>query len=361
MHGRPKKYAFSGLFLPDVQWELAMQGHEGFFRKMEEDPTIGTLLTNLRRKRSNPNPQKLRSTLEKYNEKIKIFTQSKQPFKQFISALNGNESARNELEKLGYWETFALAQRDDPIIPFLEYTRIEKACKRADDFLHSSDFQKLADEIHSNPEISIFWSHRNIDLISGAIAEDQTLSSRLAAFLQLQVYILAKQSLAPNVVEIQDRCGSLENLLKSPQPGATLFKILLASTNLNSRQFLDRIATVGDRVDTVENWMKGKNFPPLNKRNHKLIFDSIPEIIHEGMDRKFPMEQLQNACETLYFIARRLNEIHFLIAKIQEKSQSACDFFLDHKSASEWLLDSYRTHLGRITAANDSDPAPARA
>lgn len=134
------------------------------WRELEDDPTLGTLMRNLRRRDVSAESSVMQANLRKILEKVP------HPHRDLIlSALDGNVQAKQQIMEFGIWATYSAGVRatatDDVahLAPFIDhYAHLEPLCKDADTALASGDFHGAAMFIQQSPQLAPYWRHGSL-------------------------------------------------------------------------------------------------------------------------------------------------------------------------------------------------------
>lgn len=186
--GRPKPWSFSGLFLPSMEWEFNVE--EIPMRMLEEDPHFGTPMRHLRRKAGRPPEPALLQQMKRALAALPTC----EARNVFIAAFDGDPDAMATLQQMRPWELFTAAPVRPNMPHPLEYARIERFCRVADEAVQAGDYRGAAVAISAKDELRIFWSDEALDALATSQTLAETVLPRLAAYLELQMSCLARTS-----------------------------------------------------------------------------------------------------------------------------------------------------------------------
>ncbi len=219
--GRPTKLAFSGLFLPSIEWEMKIEGLR--LHEMEAAPgDVGTLFRHLRRRDvSVSRIAKLALSAVQQrpleSDKAKAFAETVGAVMQSGTRLSDQAADRITANLPGPWGCFLLGMRDDaefPTVFMKKYVETEAASKEADASLALGDFATTAALVRSHPVLRFYWCEEDLDTLARAQNLSETLRPRLHAWLQLQLSIVAQGAVRnPESVQAQELCGNWMELL----------------------------------------------------------------------------------------------------------------------------------------------------
>ena len=339
MKGRPTKVGFSGLFLPSIEWEMKLD--EIPWRELEDCPKLGTLMRNARRQDTIPNVVKMKAAFRNLcfgDEFASVQSHS------LLRALDGDETALLQVEKMGFWSWFTLGQTE-PFSAFSKtYVALEPACALANALLASGQFVDAASEVKKSAEISIYWRHGSLDSLARAQSVEQTLAPRLKAWLELQMSILAKVSLTNEIaVESESRCGPFMKMLTgSPaKPGKTMMQHIQQFAGLGSLAKL-KDATSNFCAErqfpsdaTFNRWCSGGIFP-----SHKRLEPFLHAVaqLNSAKCQGKPGGQLLFA---QFYVARRFTAVLGMAELWCRAGTGAVEQHLGASSPSHWAVESF--------------------
>lgn len=290
--GRPNRVAFSGLFLPSVQWEMKIEGvplHELEYAA----GGVGTLMRHVRRK--DVSPGRIVELVLKAMQDAKVDCKS-HPIALALEQAKGALSERGADQILaslpGDWECFLSGMQDESGFPsaFMKrYVEIERNSREADAALNAGEFARAAVLVYGNPNLCSYWRDEDLESLAQASDLAESLRPRLRAWLQLQLSILAERAVrSVELVEAQKICGSWEGLMAGEcvQPGRhwiRMVKDLAGAKSLPDllRQLQRGIPDVTFLPSeiTLKRWSSGSVFPPFDDAL-KIFVERVAERAH---------------------------------------------------------------------------------
>lgn len=338
--GRPKPRSFSGLFLPNMEWEFRVQ--EIPMRALEEDPVFGTPMRHLRRKSGGPPAGVLLRQFKTAFEKHP----APEARSRFVAAFDGDPNAVAEIESMRPWEVYCLGQGSLPYSA--EYARIEKLCLAADKALFAGDYRSAATAVSLQPELRLFWRDEALDALAGAATLAETVPARLAAYLELQMSCLAKVSqIGEDASPVTWTDGEFFPVVQPDgQPGRHYMRNCMQIARVKSQGAF--LAVIGDfahsndrlpETATLKRWCSGKVFPPLASISP--VGRALLELVRARENSSIAAGSEPERCPGRLFSAARRTNAALEIAKLLVKSPAGA-VLLGSEDAGKWAADSYQ-------------------
>ena len=294
--GRPTPYAFHGLFLPSIAWEMKVEGIA--WHRMETEPgEVGTLFRNMRRKdvsvrQMAANLRAIIQSLDPHNDQARALCEA------CVDALSGEAVLSDAAADLamtrmpGLWGSFVSGMRDeeDWPTPFMKaYVEIERLSTAADAALAAGRFAEAASLVKDTPALRRYWPDGQLELLACATTAQETLGARLHAWLQLQLSVVAERATCSRVaMEAQELCGAYATLLDGDvlAPGA---RWLSAAKHLAGAGTLVQLRRqlMADGTDpqalpseaTIKRWSRGSLFPQRSE-TLKTFIERVADRAH---------------------------------------------------------------------------------
>jgi len=261
--GRPKRWSFSGLFLPSLHWELSIE--EQPMREFEEHPTVGTFFRNVRRFAAVGDQRK---ALAKASSDFLQMQQS--PLRDdLLAAFAGDRDAEQRVAEVGHWQMFlAGAGRRSWVYLAEEFSRVESFCIAADEALGRGDLVGAASEVAQQTEVACFWRHGSLERLANSVTLEHSLVPRLVAYLELQMSCVVMASVTESRsvnVGAELVCRLLDGRRR---PGANFMRYLLEVVGVRTQAELLNFAAghlgEGEKLPseaTTKRWFSGAIFP----------------------------------------------------------------------------------------------------
>lgn len=278
--GRPKRCEFTGIFLPSVEWEMAIEGQP--WHELESHPgSVGTLFRHCRREDVSLGQmlKTMRCAIDELEPRTEAAGQLVQVFKAQISDLLANpDGALQQREAIhDKWKWFLSGVAPDEHFPtyfMRRYVEVESASMDAAAAFSRGKYQRAAELIAATPSLQLFWRPQDLDALALAQSVDETKHLRLRAWLELQLSIVADRAMtsAPST-QAQRLCGAWSDLLAGEvlQPGKHWLrraKELAGAASLSD--LLQQLTAAGTATAslpseaTIKRWSSGSVFPPVH-------------------------------------------------------------------------------------------------
>lgn len=360
--GKPKPWAFSGLFLPSLAWELNVE--EIPLRELEADTKTGTLIRHMRRRQGQPSADLLRPQLRSSLKQAPLSQQKE----VMTRALDGNAAALETVEHMGMWECVCAGGLTAWPHP-LEYARLEALSVDADKALSQHDFPTASELVRTCPELKLFWSDAALHALAASTSAKDTLAPRLAAYLELQMYCLALTSVKKLYAKPQVFTeGEFDPVIQPDGlPGKHLMRFLLRYYRQSSQKgLLDAAAScvcVCDGDDdqlpstvTLKRWFSGQIFPPQNAVA-PLLLALIKATHGHTLTSPSNTDLSTRDPKRLFLAARRVNSTVKLAGVLLNEAQNR--HLLGAETGGQWAVGAYQRWVGYWQKATASQPPHA--
>lgn len=368
--GKPKKFTLDGLFLPELDllmamdggsisgivrengWESLFKNIEAFGRQTTASNEVWDLSDGSRRRFDNiwKNLKYLLDldALVGLDDRLE-------------AAMNGDHEARTELDNMSVWQELAkhVGQSDWWGVSVTHCAEVERASVDAVKLLRAKDYPALAQEISMNPQLSPYFPKLAISALSRTKNDNDVLATRAAGlceFLLAQLVLLDikmqkanadpyEASLLPSLMRVGD-----DGRVK---PGRNFFKWFLAEvgakslTNLASMAAVARAIPIGAIPDgsTLKTWSSGSSFPSAR------MLQPLHEALIESVTSPEKRERMQGRVACHYFLARRIDTLQDLVATLSPPQQptdtgrlSLLDV-LGAASVDDWIIHGSKRWL----------------
>lgn len=320
------------------------------WRELEDDPTLGTLMRNLRRRDVSAESPVMQANLRKILKKVP------HPHRDLIlSALDGNVQSKQQIMEFGIWATYSAGVRatatDDVAhpAPFIDhYAHLEPLCKDADAALASGDFQGAAMFIQQSPQLAPYWRHGSLDRLASSASAETALSSQFVAWLELQIAVITKWgNCDPEAIGYQNDSMEFSHLLDGAEakPGAQWMLCVRRYAGANSMAALYARADQYSETYTLpseataKRWGSGQTFPKPEPA------EGLVRAILDGTHRLTGEPERQRAIYVLgtqYGVARRFDATLRFAGYIEKRSRDALRMLLAADTSTEWAQQSYK-------------------
>lgn len=361
--GKPKKFTLDGLFLPELDllmamdggsisgiarengWESLLKGIEALGRQTEALNEVWDLSDGSRRRFDNI--WKTLKVLLGSNPLVGVD-------EKVQAARDGDHDARTELDNMSAWQELAkhVGQSDWWGVSVTHCAEVERASVDAVKLLRAKDYPALAQEIWTNTQLSPYFPKLAIAVLNSTKNDNDVLAMRAAGlceFLLAQLVLLDirmqkpnadpyEVSLLPSLMHVGD-----DGLVK---PGRNFFKWFLAEVGAKSLTNLASMAADARAIpmgaipgeSTLKTWSSGSSFPSARMLQplHEALIDSVksPEV----------RERMQGRVARHYFLARRIDTLQDLVVTLSPPPQSnyagrlSLLDVLDADSVDDWIV-----------------------
>lgn len=368
--GKPRKFNLDGLFLPEFDLLMSMDGGSisGVFRENGWESLIKTIEAFRRQ------TEELQETWDLGDKSMRRFEKVWSQLKSILgrdaltgvdekmqAAMNGDHDARADLDNMSGWQELAkyVVHDDWWGVSVTHCAELDLASFDAVKLLHAKDYPALAQEISTNPQLSPYFSKLAIAVLNRAKNDNDVLAIRAAGlceFLLAQLVLLDVRMQKPNVDPHE---ASLLPLLMHVgedgrvNPGRNFFKWFLAEVGAKSLTNLASMAADAKAKpmasipseSTLKNWSSGGGFPSarLLEPLHEALIDCVksPEV----------RERMQGRVACHYFLARRIDTLQDLVATLSPPQQptdtgrlSLLDV-LGAASVDDWIIHGSKRWL----------------
>ena len=358
--GKPKKFTLDGLFLPELDLLMAMDG--GSISGIARENGWESLLKNI---------EALGRRTDALNEVWDLSDQSNRRFdniwktlkasdtlagldEKVQAARNGDHDARTELDNMSAWQELAkhVGQSEWWGVSVTHCAEVERASVDAVKLLRAKNYPSLAHEISTNSLLWPYFPRLAISVLSRTKNDNDVLAMRAAAlceFLLAQLVLLDIKMQKPNADPAE--ASLLPSLMLAGEdglvkPGRNFFKWFLAEvgakslTNLASMAADARATPMGaiPGESTLKTWSSGSSFPSARMLQplHEALIDSVksPEV----------RERMQGRVARHYFLARRIDTLQDLVVTLSPPPQSnyagrlSLLDVLDADSVDDWIV-----------------------
>lgn len=331
--GKPKKFNLDGLFLPELDFLMSMDGGSisGVFRANGWESLIKSIETFRRQ------TEKLQEVWDLDEKSTRRFERIWSQLKSIASgdalagvdqkiqaAMNGDHNARAELDNMSGWQELVkhVVHDDWWGVSVTHCAELDRASFDAVKLLRAKDYPALAQEISNNPQLSPYFPKLAIAVLNRAKNHNDVLAIRAAGLCELllaQLVLLDIKMQKPNTEPCE---ASLLPLLMHVgedgrvKPGRNFFKWFLAEVGAKSLTNLAAMAANAranpmasiPSESTLKNWSSGGGFPSarLLQPLHEALIDSVksPEV----------RERMRGRVACHYFLARRIDTLQDLVA-----------------------------------------------
>ncbi len=368
--GKPKKFTLDGLFLPELDLLMAMDGgsisgiarENGWESLLKSIEALGRRTDALsevwdlsdRAKRSFDNIWKTlkarvgSDALAGVDEKVH-------------AARNGDHVARTELDNMSAWQESAkhVGQSGWWGVSVTHCAEVERASVDAVKLLRAKDYPALAHEISTNSQLSPYFPKLAISVLSRTKNDNDVLATRAAGlceFLLAQLVLLDikmqkanadpyEASLLPLLMRVGD-----DGRVK---PGRNFFKWFLAEVGAKSLKNLASMAAgaraipIGAIPDgsTLKTWSSGSSFPSAR------MLQPLHEALIESVTSPEQRERMQGRVACHYFLARRIDTLQDLVATLSppqqpsDKGRLSLLDVLGAASVDDWIIHGSKRWL----------------
>lgn len=368
--GKPKKFNLDGLFLPELDLLMSMDG--GSISRAARESGWDSLLKNI---------EAFRRQTEALHEVWDLSYRSKRRFdkiwrdlksfagcdvlggleKKFQTAWSGDHDARAELDEMSAWQLMAkhLGDSDWWGASVTHCAEVERASVDAVKLLRAKDYPALAQEISTNPQLSPYFPKLAIAVLSRTTNDNDVLAMRAAGLCELllaQIVLLDMKMQKPNADPHQ--ASLLPSLIHvgndgRVNPGRSFFKWFLAEVGAKSLKNLASMAAdarakpsgaiAGE--STLKYWSSGRSFPSAR------MLQPLHEALIESVTSPDERQRIQGRVACHYFLARRIDTLQDLMATLSPPQQptdtgrlSLLDV-LGADSVDDWIVQGSKRWL----------------
>lgn len=182
-------------------------------------------------------------------------------------ALDGDEDAKNEMERIGLWESFLLGigyNWENAGVRGRLILSLERACAGPAKLIARGDLQSATQSLCADPVISLFLWPQAVELLNRCHSASQLLPLQAAISLEVQLSFLAAAD-----VDIDGRESSFSSLLPNAQapghnPTTLFFEYLKTTIGIKSMNaLLEHKKATNLQLDmaTLKRWSAGSHHP----------------------------------------------------------------------------------------------------
>lgn len=368
--GKPKKLTLDGLFLPEIDLLMSMDGGSisGIVRKNEWESLFKNIEAFGRRTAASNEVWDLSDRSRRRFDNIWKNLKYLLDIDALVglddrlqAAMNGGHEARTELDKMSVWQELAkhVGQSEWWGVSVTHCAEVERASVDAVKLLRAKDYPALAQEISMNPQLSPYFPKLAISVLSKTKNDNDVLATRAAGlceFLLAQLVLLDikmqkanadpyEASLLPSLMRVGD-----DGRVK---PGRNFFKWFLVEvgakslTNLASMAAGARAIPLGAIPDgsTLKTWSSGSRFPSAR------MLQPLHEALTESVTSPEKRERMQGRVACHYSLARRIDTLQDLVATLSPPQQptdtgrlSLLDV-LGAASVDDWIIHGSKRWL----------------
>lgn len=368
--GKPKKFTLDGLFLPELDLLLSMDG--GSISRLSRETGWESLIKTV--EKFTQQTEELQETWDLGEKSARRFERIWSQLKSLLggdelagvdekmrAAISGDRDARAEIDNMSAWQESAKHVGHDDWwgASVTHCAEVDRACIEAVRLLRAKNYPALAQEISANPQLSPYFPNLAITVLNRTKNDIDVLALRAAGlceFLLAQLVLLDIKMQKPNADPYE--ATLLPSLMHVGgdglvKPGRNFFKWFLAEVGAKSLTKLASMAAEARRApvgavpgeSTLKTWSSGSSFPSFRMLQplHEAIIDSVTSPEERELKR--------GRVARHYFLARRIDTLQDLIATLSPPQQSndagrlSLLDILDAASVDDWIIHGSKRWL----------------